>query len=200
MPLEQYRDKRKFSRTPEPKGRTLGSSRKLIFVVQKHRARQLHYDFRLAINDVLVSWAVPKGPTLDPATKRFATMTEDHPFEYANFEGTIPQGQYGAGSVMVWDRGAYEVAGETPVEKQLERGEIKVVLHGQKLQGEFVLIHVGRRATNPREKSRWLLIKKRDEYARPGSSPEDSQFSRSVLSGLTLEEIANGQPAGTKAA
>ena len=162
MPLDEYRRKRNFRTTSEPKGR-VHSTGEPIFVVQKHHARQLHYDFRLAINGVLVSWAIPKGPTLDPATKRFATMTEDHPLEYADFEGVIPEGEYGAGSMIVWDRGEYEAAGETAPEEQLQRGEIKVVLRGKKLQGEFALIHMGRRTGKPREKSRWLLVKKRDE-------------------------------------
>jgi bifunctional non-homologous end joining protein LigD len=200
MPLDEYRKKRNFLVTPEPKGRIRRSAGEPIFVVQKHQARQLHYDFRLAINSVLVSWAVPKGPTLDPSTKRFATMTEDHPLEYADFEGVIPEGEYGAGSMMVWDHGGYETADKTPAEEQLERGEIKIILHGKKLRGEFVLVHMGRRAAKPSEKSRWLLIKKRDAYAKTSWGSEDPKLSRSVLSGRTLEEIAHQRPSRKRAA
>src|SRR5258707_15879452 len=130
MPLEDYRRKRKFTETPEPVGREGKTSRRRIFVVQKHDASRLHYDFRLAINGVLVSWAVPKGPSMNPAEKHLAISTEDHPLEYAEFEGVIPRGQYGAGTVMVWDTGSYKpLDGNTPSE-QLARGKIDVVLHG----------------------------------------------------------------------
>jgi bifunctional non-homologous end joining protein LigD len=200
MPLDEYRKKRNFRATPEPKGRARRSTGAPIFVVQKHQARQLHYDFRLAIDGVLVSWAVPKGPTMDPATKRFATMTEDHPLEYADFEGSIPEGEYGAGSMIVWDRGEYETADDVPPKEQLSRGELKVILHGEKLQGEFVLVHMGKRAAKPREKSRWLFIKKRDEFAKTGWSAESSKLSRSVLSGRTLKEIAGRQTTQKRAA
>jgi bifunctional non-homologous end joining protein LigD len=151
-------------------------------------------------NGVLVSWAVPKGPTLDPATKRFATMTEDHPLEYADFEGVIPEGEYEAGNMIVWDHGEYETDDEIAAEEQVKRGDFKVILYGKKLQGEFVLVHMGRRAAKPREKSRWLLIKKRDEYARSSWSSEDTKLSRSVVSGLTLKEIAHRQPTRKRAA
>src|SRR6266478_2462893 len=135
MPLDEYRRKRKFSATPEPPGRVRrGSGRKLIFVVQKHDASRLHYDFRLEIYGVLVSWAVPKGPSLNPADKRLAIRTEDHPLEYAGFEGVIPEGQYGAGTVMIWDKGTYDVSDGLPAGRQLAQGEIKTVLHGKKLR------------------------------------------------------------------
>src|SRR3981081_4913525 len=124
MPLDEYRRKRKFNATPEPPGRVRRrSGRNLIFVVQKHGASRLHYDFRLEINGVLASWAVPKGPSMNPADKRLAVMTEDHPLEYADFEGIIPEGQYGAGTVIVWDKGWYEGADEIPVERQVARGK-----------------------------------------------------------------------------
>jgi len=130
--LEEYRRKRKFERTPEPAGKP-AQQEDNFFVVQKHAARRLHFDFRLAIHGVLKSWAVPKGPSLNPADKRLAVQTEDHPMDYGNFEGKIPQGNYGAGTVMVWDRGTYRVIGEADAGKQLQRGEIKFELNGEKL-------------------------------------------------------------------
>src|SRR5271166_4836516 len=138
-PLGEYRRKRKFQETSEPRGRerARGGNR---FVVQEHHARRLHYDFRLAIDGVLKSWAVPKGPSLNPADKRLAVQTEDHPMDYANFEGKIPAGNYGAGTVMVWDRGEFEVEGQAGAREQLARGEIKFQLAGEKLRGSFVLV------------------------------------------------------------
>src|SRR6266699_1809192 len=126
MALEEYRRKRKFLETPEPAGRVRGAGRSRTFVVQKHDASRLHYDFRLEIDGVLVSWAVPKGPSMNPADKRLAVMTEDHPLEYADFEGVIPEGQYGAGTVLGWDRGAYEPQHGLPPDKQLAGGKIDV--------------------------------------------------------------------------
>jgi len=196
MPLEEYRRKRKFSKTPEPPGRVgRGSGRNRIFVVQKHDATRLHYDFRLEMNGVLASWAVPKGPSLNPAVKRLAIRTEDHPIEYADFEGLIPEGEYGAGTVMVWDKGTYDPEDKLSPEQQLARGEVKVVLHGQKLRGGFVLVYPGRRLAEPGEKTRWLLIKRRDEYADPSWQIEDPALDRSVLTGRTLKEIEEGRPA-----
>jgi bifunctional non-homologous end joining protein LigD len=199
MPLGEYRRKRKFSATPEPPGRVRRrSGSTLIFVVQKHDASRLHYDFRLEINGVLSSWAVPKGPSLDPAVKRLAIRTEDHPIEYANFEGVIPEGQYGADAVMVWDKGTYARDGDLSPEQQLAKGEIKVVLHGKKLRGGFVLVCPGGRLAEPGSRTRWLLIKRRDDYADPSWQIEDASLDRSVKTGRTLEEIKQVRTAKTR--
>ena len=161
MPLDKYRAKRDFAKTPEPAGRAASSKRRskaLIFCVQKHLATQLHYDFRLEHRGVLLSWAVPKGPSLDPATKRLAVHVEDHPLEYADFEGVIPEG-YGAGVVMLWDRGQWfpEVA---DVDAALEKGDLKFRLDGYKLKGSWVLVR-----TRGDAGRNWLLIKHRDEWS-----------------------------------
>src|SRR5205807_8196869 len=134
--LEEYRHKRRFDRTSEPSGEKT-SQPGTLFVVQKHAARRLHYDFRLQADRALKSWAVPKGPSMNPADKRLAVMTEDHPIEYADFEGVIPEGEYGAGTVMVWDKGIYEPGDGLPPEEQLSRGKLDVVLKGKKLCGGF---------------------------------------------------------------
>jgi bifunctional non-homologous end joining protein LigD len=189
MALEAYRMKRDFRKTPEPDGHAHGSRGKPIFVVQKHAARRLHYDFRLEINGVLVSWAVPKGPSLNPSDRRLAIRTEDHPLEYADFEGVIPEGQYGAGTVMVWDKGTYDVENGLAIGQQLVRGEIKVILHGKKLRGAFVLIQTARRLSARPEQARWLLIKQRDQYADPSWNIESPALDYSVLSGAAMKEI-----------
>src|SRR5437762_7302794 len=139
MGLREYHRKRNFAVTPEPEG-TEAKKEGRSFVIQKHAATRLHYDFRLEMEGVLKSWAVPKGPSLNPADKRLAMQTEDHPLDYGGFEGVIPQGQYGAGPVMVWDRGTFEGEGGLPVSEQLQRGELKFTLHGEKLRGSFVLV------------------------------------------------------------
>lgn len=196
MPLAEYRKKRKFGRTPEPSGkRVRGTARKdPIFVVQKHNASHLHFDFRLEIDGTLASWAIPRGPSLNSADKRLAVMTEDHPLEYADFEGVIPEGHYGAGTVMVWDRGRFELCGHEPAKVQLERGEIKFSLHGVKLRGEFVLIHSGARSADPARARQWLLIKHRDDYVDHSWDVESDTLCCSVLTGRTLDEIAQGRP------
>jgi bifunctional non-homologous end joining protein LigD len=194
MPLEDYQRKRKFTETPEPAGRKWRSSRTRIFVVQKHDASRLHYDFRLAINGVLVSWAVPKGPSMNPAEKRLAVRTEDHPLEYAEFEGVIPAGQYGAGTVMVWDLGTYESQDDISSEEQLARGKIDMVIQGEKLRGGFTLIEAGERLAYASKSERWLLIKQRDKYADSSWNIESPRFDRSVLTGRTLKEIETGRP------
>jgi len=164
----------------------------LLFVVQKHQGRNLHYDFRLEVNGVLKSWALPKGPSVDPAVKRLAVAVEDHPVEYADFEGVISAGQYGAGPVMIWDHGTYSPEDSDDVSESLETGELKFALHGQKLRGSWVLVRI--RSNN------WLLIKHRDAYA----SKEDitKLEPRSVVSGRLLSEIAadEGDDAQIKAA
>jgi bifunctional non-homologous end joining protein LigD len=190
MPLEEYRAKRRFENTPEPApGEGEVSSGGNYFCVQRHDATRLHYDFRLEIDGVLKSWAVPKGPTLDPTLKHFAAHVEDHPIEYGGFEGNIPAGNYGAGSVMLWDRGAFELLGGVAGEAQIARGDLKFRLYGEKLKGDFALVHMkGRGKGND-----WLLIKKRDQFASPGWDLEDHAYS--VLSGRTQEEIARNLPA-----
>src|SRR5258705_4023759 len=159
MVLETYRAKRDFRKTPEPRGgKTPRRARKGSFVVQKHAARQLHYDFRLELDGVLLSWAVPKGPSLDPADKRLAMHVEDHPLEYAGFEGVIPEGQYGSGTVMIWDRGTW--APDFDPAFGYRKGHLKFQLDGQKLKGQW---HLVRMAPKPREKQEaWLLFKSDD--------------------------------------
>jgi bifunctional non-homologous end joining protein LigD len=203
--LEEYRRRRTFTETPEPRGRARRRGRRLIFVVQKHESSRLHYDFRLAINGVLASWAVPKGPSwavpkgpswavpkgpsINPAERRLAIRTEDHPLEYAEFEGVIPAGQYGAGTVMVWDLGTSEPQDGLPPDEQLARGKIDMVLQGEKLRGGFTLVRTERRSAHPSQKERWLLIKHRDEYADPSWDIEKPRFDHSVLTGRSLKEI-----------
>ncbi len=191
MALEEYRKKRDFKETPEPSGRgkPRRSTRLPIFVVQKHQATRLHYDFRLEVEGVLASWAVPKGPSLNPADKRLAIRTEDHPLEYANFEGVIPEGEYGAGPVMVWDLGTYETEGEGSPAGQLHRGELKFTLHGRKLRSGFVLVRARLKSASRGSES-WLLIKRQDEYADPSWNID--RYDWSVLTGRTLQEIAAG--------
>lgn len=163
-PLEEYRRKRHFKETPEPSGK-VGRRRGNRFVVQEHHARRLHYDFRLEVNGVLKSWAVPKGPSLNPADKRLAIQTEDHPLEYGTFEGAIPQGHYGAGEVAIWDSGTFDPEGPVGAAEQIERGELKFTLHGKKLNGSFVLVRIRGRRNGDKDKKEWLLIKHRDQAA-----------------------------------
>src|SRR5215470_11006502 len=195
MALEEYASKRRFENTPEPppekKASTAGA--KPYFCVQRHDATRLHYDFRLEIDGVLKSWAVPKGPSLDPTVKVFAAHVENHPIEYGDFEGNIPAGNYGGGSVMLWDRGTFEILGDIPGEAQLTRGDLKFRLHGEKLKGDFAIVHMKPRPGAKGKGNEWLLIKKRDEFASPGWDVEALAYS--VLSGRTQEEIARNLPA-----
>lgn len=198
MSLATYHKKRRFERTPEPKGSTSASDGPLHFVVQKHDATRLHYDFRLELDGVLKSWAVPKGPSLNPADKRLAVQVEDHPFDYRTFEGVIPEGNYGAGAVMVWDEGTYRAVGnpkgaEARLRRGLENGRISFVLDGKKLQGEFTLVRMPE-ARNMDGKN-WLLIKKRDRWA---SEADVTSQDRSVASGRSLASIAEKQTPGSK--
>ncbi len=184
MALEEYKRKRDFKQTPEPPPK-LGKTRQSRFVVQKHRASRLHYDFRLEMDGVLKSWAVPKGPSLDPADKRLAMQVEDHPVSYYDFEGTIPQGNYGGGTVMVWDMGTWTPQGDP--HQMLDKGDLKFRLDGQKLKGDFALVHIRSRKTGSKG-NEWLLIKHRDAYVVEEYDIE--KYDRSVLTGRTMDEIA----------
>ncbi|HEX8927079.1 MAG TPA: non-homologous end-joining DNA ligase [Terriglobales bacterium] len=205
MALEEYKRKRSFDSTPEP-GAAIAKRPGWNFVVQKHRASHLHYDFRLELDGVLKSWAVPKGPSLDPADKRLAMQVEDHPVGYLKFEGIIPEGNYGAGSVEVWDLGKWEpvmpegtkrvtnAQREQRAREMLEKGDLKFTLHGKKLHGEFVLAHM--RSRRPGSKgNEWLLIKHRDAEVREGFDPDT--LPRSVLSNRTIEQIAADKKSAT---
>jgi DNA ligase D-like protein (predicted 3'-phosphoesterase) len=184
--LGRFRARRDFARTPEPRGRGERARRRgdARFVIQKHAASSLHYDFRLEADGVLKSWAVPKGPSLDPREKRLAMPTEDHPLEYGGFEGVIPEGQYGAGEVIVWDAGTYRVLGDEPAAAALERGHLSFWLDGSKLRGGFALTRIG-----GGRRVRWLLVKKDDEGADRRRNPVSTE-PRSVLSGATVEQLA----------
>ncbi|MBD3263462.1 DNA ligase [Candidatus Woesearchaeota archaeon] len=186
MSLKEYKKKRKFDKTPEPEAKKKKSSSKsFIFVIQKHDATNLHYDFRMEIDGVLKSWAVPKGPSVNPKEKRLAIETEDHPIDYADFEGIIPEGHYGAGTVMVWDKGTYKNTTEKddkeiPAKKAYEKGHITFDLKGKKLKGGFAL-------TRFRE-DKWLLVKEDDDYADARKKPVKSE-PKSAKTGRTLKEI-----------
>ena len=190
--LAEYRRKRDFTRTAEPSGDgPAGSAPALRFVVQKHAASHLHFDVRLELDGVMKSWAVPKGPSLDPAVKRLAMQVEDHPIGYNTFEGTIPAGQYGGGTVMLWDRGVYDAAdggGEDAVRRGYAAGRLDVVLAGERLRGGFTFVRTKGRGDKPQ----WLMMKRRDELAAPGSDIV-AETPTSVATGRTMEAIAGGQ-------
>src|ERR1700677_1409580 len=191
MALETYRKKRNFAATAEPKGAAPVADSD-IFVVQKHDATRLHYDFRLALDGVLKSWAVTRGPSLNPAEKRLAVAVEDHPLEYANFEGTIAKGEYGGGAVIVWDNGTWAPLGDA--HKGLKKGHLEFELHGQKLNGRW---HLVRMRAKPREKrENWLLIKGDDEFARSAGDPDIlEERPESVKTGRSIDDVA-GEPPG----
>jgi bifunctional non-homologous end joining protein LigD len=186
--LTDYRRKRHFKTTPEPSGSVAKTTTKR-FVIQKHAATRLHYDLRLEVGGVLKSWAVPKGPSLNPADKRLAVHVEDHPLEYRKFEGVIPKGQYGGGEVIVWDQGTYELEGHLDANAQLARGELKFILHGKKVRGSFVLVEL----KNAKEKREWLLIKHKDEFVDHLWDAE--KHGKSIVSGRTLEDVKLGRAA-----
>jgi DNA ligase D-like protein (predicted 3'-phosphoesterase) len=190
-PLAEYNAKRDFSRTAEPAGKVPKARGKTLhFVIQKHAASHLHYDFRLELDGVMKSWAVPKGPSLDPTVRRLAMEVEDHPISYNTFEGTIPQGEYGGGTVMLWDRGTYEAddaGGAESLRRGYEKGELRFVMHGKRLQGGFVLARL-RRPGRPQ----WLLIKRRDDHA-DADRDITAEETTSVVSKRTMEQIAAGR-------
>ena len=196
MPLEQYRRRRRFAVTPEPRGKTpRRRAKRLAYVIQKHRATALHYDFRLEWKGVMLSWAVPRGPSLDPKDKRLAMPTEDHPIEYNSFEGVIPEGEYGGGTVMIWDRGTWTPESED-VATALKEGELEFELHGEKLHGGWVLVRLDRKGAKGRVP--WLLIKHRDEFADRRAIVR--REPRSAVSGRLLVEIARDEDGDMKRA
>ncbi len=188
MSLKEYRKKRRFDVTPEPSGDAESRpspAKDLLYVIQKHQASHLHYDFRLEWNGVLLSWAVPKGPSLDPSVKRLAMQVEDHPLEYGNFEGIIPEGEYGGGTVMVWDHGNWTP--ESPdADAALKKGDLKFTLYGDKLKGSWVLVRT--RGFGGSKRASWLLIKHRDRFA--SIKDVTVEKPRSALTGRLMAEIA----------
>jgi bifunctional non-homologous end joining protein LigD len=195
MALAEYKRKRDFSKTPEPApGPVQRAGPKLAYLIQKHDATRLHYDFRLELDDVLLSWAVTKGPSLDPTDKRLAVRTEDHPISYGAFEGTIPKGQYGGGTVMLWDEGTWEPQDDPRA--GLKKGHLSFVLYGQRLKGAWDLI----RMHGDQKRENWLLIKKKDDEAKANGAAstflEDLGFS--VTSGRSMEAIAAGEAPAKK--
>lgn len=189
--LREYRQKRDFNRTAEPSGDT--SRRKAggrRYLIQKHAATRLHFDFRLELDGVLLSWAVPNGPSLNPKDKRLAVRTEDHPLDYGDFEGTIPKGEYGGGTVMLWDEGTWEPVGDP--EAALQKGDFKFILHGERLKGKWVLVRMRRKPGERSKHENWLLIKERDEYATEEKRPIVERVTNSVRTGRTMDEIAAG--------
>jgi bifunctional non-homologous end joining protein LigD len=183
--LKKYRQMRDFGDTPEPSGGKPKNTKLPIFDIQKHQASHLHYDFRLEMEGVLKSWAVPKGPAYDPTVKRLAMMTEDHPYDYASFEGVIPAGNYGAGNVIIWDEGTFELTEPDDGVKGIKQGKLAFKMYGKKMFGEWALVKIHGRSPKGNE---WLLLKHRDEYANPNVDVTEVA-PQSVVSGLRVEEI-----------
>jgi len=191
--LATYQAKRDFSKTSEPSGqRRVARAARLRFVIQKHAARRLHYDLRLELDGVFKSWAVTKGPSLDPKVKRLAVEVEDHPLDYGDFEGTIPKGQYGGGTVQLWDRGYWKPEGERSPLAMLRNGNLRFKLEGKRLKGEWVLLLIRNDRTNGRRHN-WLLIKHHDAFDRAGNGDGALPEDRSVASGRTMADIAAGK-------
>ena len=198
-PLQAYREKRDFRHTGEPIGGERKPSEAPVFVIQKHKASSLHYDLRLEVDGVLKSWAVPKGPSTDPSQRRLAVPTEDDPLEYADFEGVIPEGEYGGGAMIVWDAGIYhnlqaekEEGSALSMPEALEQGHVEVWLQGEKIQGGYALIRTGKG-----DDARWLLIKMKDDKADARRNPTSTE-PKSVLSGRTLEELQEEEGRGSE--
>src|ERR1700733_985791 len=186
--LTKYRAKRDFSQTAEPSGNKAASAAGHCYLIQKHAASRLHYDFRLELDGVLKSWAVTKGPSLNPEDKRLAVPVEDHPLDYGSFEGTIPQGQYGGGTVMLWDEGTWEPLGNP--ERDLKRGNLTFNLHGKRLKGRWHLVRLRGDRPGDAKRENWLLIKGKDEFADKHGDAATEKYQQSVASDRTMEGIA----------
>src|ERR1700676_4523286 len=191
--LSRYQSKRDFSKTAEPSGDTaVAFSERRRFVIQRHAASRLHYDFRLELDGVFKSWAVTRGPSLDPREKRLAVEVEDHPLDYGDFEGTIPKGQYGGGTVELWDRGYWTPGPDQSPEAALEAGTLKFKLDGERLHGSWVLVRM-KHDRNGSKRNNWLLIKHRDQFARDNDADAILADDRSIASGRTMADIASGK-------
>jgi DNA ligase D-like protein (predicted 3'-phosphoesterase) len=185
--LSDYKKKRKFSKTPEPSAKEKKISKKPIYVIQKHASRRLHYDFRLEIDGVLKSWAIPKGPSLNPKEKRLAIETEDHPKKYADFEGVIPKGEYGEGVVMIWDKGSFKSITDLSLSEMYAKGEMEIDITGKKIKGKYALFKI----STINGKKSWLLIKMKDKYADATKDPV-KKHPNSVKSKKSLAGISRG--------
>jgi len=185
--LKEYKKKRDFMKTGEPRAKVKkGKNTDLIYVIQKHKATNLHYDLRLELNGVLKSWAVPKGPSTDPSQKKLAVQTEDHPIDYADFEGVIPEGEYGAGAVIVWDKGTYRnLKHDISLEEAYGKGKLEIFIEGVKLKGGYVLLRTGKKGDSDR---RWLFIKIKDRYADARRNPVETE-PNSVISNKKIEDL-----------
>lgn len=188
--LATYRAKRDFTKTSEPSGVTAHKVAGHAYLIQKHAASRLHYDFRLELGGVLKSWAVTRGPSLNPEDKRLAVHVEDHPLDYGSFEGTIPQGQYGGGTVMLWDHGTWEPIGNP--DRDIARGNLTFILHGKRLKGRWHLVRLRGKRPGDTKRENWLLIKGKDEHADANGDATTEKFQKSVVSGRGMEGIARG--------